>query len=67
MYNPKQMNTPEGEAVGRKSEDDDQERLIDEKIEKEKPVVKSSTGEGPAEQEIEGDKPNLPPAMPPMA
>jgi hypothetical protein len=58
------MNAPEGESTDRQ-DDPAAQGLPVEKIKKEKPVVKSLTEE-PEDQGLEGDKPDLPPAMPPL-
>ena len=62
------MNAPEGESTDRQEEAADQDLPLDE-IVKEKPVVKSSVENEPGtrdDEDVAGDKPNLPPAMPPM-
>ncbi len=62
------MNAPEGEvpyAPGEITGPDPLSR----KIEKEKPIVRSSSTEGEPEgdDEMTNDKPDLPPAMPPLS
>ncbi|MBV8900321.1 MAG: hypothetical protein JOY92_09450 [Verrucomicrobia bacterium] len=62
------MNAPEGESTDRQDEADEKDLPLEE-IVKEKPVVKSSVESEPEEPDdgdVAGDKPNLPPAMPPM-
>jgi hypothetical protein len=62
------MNAPEGESTDRQDEAEEKDLPLEE-IVKEKPVVRSSV-EGEREKaddkDIASDKPNLPPAMPPM-
>lgn len=59
------MNAPEEESAGRQDQAAEQDPSLDE-IKNEKPLVKSSTGAEPDDQDLESDKPNLPPAMPPV-
>lgn len=62
------MNAPEGESTDRQDEAAEQDLPVEE-ITKEKPVVRSSVRgepEEPDDQDVASDKPNLPPAMPPM-
>jgi hypothetical protein len=62
------MNAPEGESTDRQDEAAEQDLPIEE-IVKEKPVVRSSVEGKPEEsddKDVASDKPNLPPAMPPM-
>jgi hypothetical protein len=62
------MNAPEGESIDRQDEAAEQDLPVEE-IKKEKPVVRSSVEgepEGPEDKDLASDKPDLPPAMPPM-
>lgn len=62
------MNAPEGESIDRQEEAAEKDLPLEEII-KEKPVVRSSVEgepEEPADQDVASEKPNLPPAMPPM-
>lgn len=62
------MNAPEGESTDRQDEAADQDLPLDE-IVKEKPVVRSSVEnepEEPDDKDVASDRPNLPPAMPPL-
>ncbi|MBW0000255.1 MAG: hypothetical protein JO015_14230 [Verrucomicrobia bacterium] len=62
------MNAPEGESTDRQDEAAEKDLPLDE-IAKEKPVVRSSVEDEPeksGDEDIASDKPNLPPAMPPM-
>ena len=62
------MNAPEGESTDRQDEAAEKELPLDE-IKKEKPVVRSaveSEPETPEDKDVASDKPDLPPAMPPM-
>jgi hypothetical protein len=62
------MNAPEGESTDRQDEAAEKDLPLEE-IVKEKPVVRSSVEnepEGPDDKDVASDKPNLPPAMPPM-
>lgn len=62
------MNAPEGESTDRQDEAEEKDLPLEE-IVKEKPVVRSSVEsepEKPDDRDVASDKPNLPPAMPPM-
>ena len=59
------MNAPEGENTNREN-DPAAPDFTDEEIKKQKPLVRSLTKAEPEDENLESDKPNLPPAMPPL-
>ncbi|MBV9490475.1 MAG: hypothetical protein JO069_12240 [Verrucomicrobia bacterium] len=64
-YDRFRMNVPEGEITDPQDEAAEKDLPLDE-IKKQKPIVHSSSVEGGEDKEPEDEKPDLPPAMPPL-